>query len=275
MTTFLRQGTATTVKLGEFVDATDGATPESALTIQKADVLLSKNGGAFAAASADQGAANAGAAYDAAAAYDISLDTTDTGTVGPLKISVLKSGALPVSQTFFVMPAVAYDYLFGTSPFSISYAGTAQSAGAQQLELAAADAGFPGDIIEIVSATTGAGQQNVLESLVSGDNWNLANAWDTTPTGTITYRRYPGTAGLTTTDIVTAIFARAFDATKMSGLTFAQLIGIIASVLAGAVTGLPNAPVIKNIGGTVTAVSGTTDSNGNRSGLTVDGSAIE
>ena len=41
---YLKQSTAATLALGPFVDATDGVTAETGLTISQADVRLSKNG---------------------------------------------------------------------------------------------------------------------------------------------------------------------------------------------------------------------------------------
>ena len=43
--TWLKQNTAITIKLGPFVDEDDGKTAETGLTIEQADVRLSKNGG--------------------------------------------------------------------------------------------------------------------------------------------------------------------------------------------------------------------------------------
>jgi hypothetical protein len=108
---WLREGTAATIKLGPFVDSTDGATAETVLTIQKADVRLSKEGGDMAAASADQGASDAGAPHDELGYYDVSLDTTDTGTLGRLKVAVSKFGAMPVWDEFLVIPQEVYDAL--------------------------------------------------------------------------------------------------------------------------------------------------------------------
>ncbi len=107
----LKQSTATTVRMGPFKDAADGVTDEGSLTIQKADVRLSKGRGDFAAASQDQGASNAGAAYDENGHYIIELDTTDTNTLGGLRIYIQESGALPVWDDFIVMSANAYDAL--------------------------------------------------------------------------------------------------------------------------------------------------------------------
>lgn len=108
---WLKQSTAVTVKMGPFSDSTDGNTAETGLTIQKANVRLSKNGGDIAAANADQGVADAGAAYDETSNYDISLDTTDTNTLGALKVAIHMSGALYVEKTFMVVPANVYDAL--------------------------------------------------------------------------------------------------------------------------------------------------------------------
>lgn len=105
---FLKEGTAATIKLGPFVDDSDGKTAETGLTIKKANVRLSKNGGDMAAASADQGTSDAGAAHDELGYYDISLDADDTDTPGRLRVMATMSGALPVWQDFIVLPALVY-----------------------------------------------------------------------------------------------------------------------------------------------------------------------
>jgi len=106
---YLRQSTAVTVKVGPFVDETDGKTAETALTISQTDVRLSKNGGDF----AQKNDAN-GAVHDENGYYDILLDATDTGTAGRLLLAINKSGALPVWQEFTILPAHIYDWLFGS-----------------------------------------------------------------------------------------------------------------------------------------------------------------
>jgi hypothetical protein len=106
MTVWLKQSTAATVKLGPFVDDTDGKTAETALTISQADIRLSKNGGAFAQTN------NAtGATHDENGYYGIPLDTTDTGTLGRLRVAVNETGALPVWQDFMIVPANVYEAL--------------------------------------------------------------------------------------------------------------------------------------------------------------------
>jgi hypothetical protein len=112
---FLRQSTAVTLKFGPCVDSANGNDDETSLTIQKADIRLSKNGGNMAAANADQGAADAGAAHDEIGYYDISLDTTDTNTIGRLDVMLHKTGSLHVWRTYHVIEEAIYDALFAAS----------------------------------------------------------------------------------------------------------------------------------------------------------------
>lgn len=111
----LKQSTAATIKLGPFVDDTDGKTAETALTIGQADIRLSKNGGDIAQTN------NAtGATHDELGYYDIPLDTTDTGTLGRLRVLVSKAGALPVWQDFVVVTANVYDSMFSTDKLDVA-----------------------------------------------------------------------------------------------------------------------------------------------------------
>ena len=106
----LKQSTAVTIKLGPFLDATDGVTAETALTLAQADVLISKNFGAFA-----QKNDSSSATHDAAGWYGVPLNTTDTATLGPLQIHVNESGALPVWDQYTVVAATVYDSLVGNT----------------------------------------------------------------------------------------------------------------------------------------------------------------
>ena len=113
----LKQSTAATVKLGPFVDDSDGVTVEDGLTADITKTLsavqLSKNGAALAVTSSLQGVADAGAPYDALGYYNISLDATDTATLGRLKIACNITGALPVWQDCWVVTEAAYNALVG------------------------------------------------------------------------------------------------------------------------------------------------------------------
>jgi len=112
MAQWLKQSTAVTVKMGPFVDSSDGDTEETGLTISQADIRLSKNGGSFA-----QTNNSAGATHDENGIYGVPLDTTDTGTLGRLQVFIHESGALPVWMEFMVVPANVWDALFGGTDY--------------------------------------------------------------------------------------------------------------------------------------------------------------
>ncbi len=106
----LRQSTAVDIGIGPFVDATDGVTAETALTISQADVRLKKNNGAWA-----QVNDNTSATHEENGWYEKELDATDTNTVGILIVAVNESGALPVWQEYQVVEEAVYDALFAGS----------------------------------------------------------------------------------------------------------------------------------------------------------------
>jgi hypothetical protein len=106
---WLKQSTAVDIPLGPFVDSTDGVTAETALTISQADVRLKKNAGAWA-----QKNQASSATHEENGWYEVSLDTTDTNTLGILKVAVNESGALPVWKEYLVLPANVYDSLLST-----------------------------------------------------------------------------------------------------------------------------------------------------------------
>ncbi len=123
---FLKQNTAVTVKIGPFIDDTDGKTAETALTITQADVRLSKNGGDIA-----QKNESSDCTHDELGIYNCSLDATDTNTLGRLQLWVHKSGALPVWHEFMILPANVYDSLFGSDKLEVDVVqigGVTQSA---------------------------------------------------------------------------------------------------------------------------------------------------
>ena len=118
MAQLLKQSTAFTFQLGPFVDDTDGKTAEESLTIGDTDCFVSKAGGAFAAKSDTTDLTGTG---DARGYYDCVLNTTDTGTLGTLRVHVHVAGALPVWQDFTVVPAAVFDAMVsGTAGFPIN-----------------------------------------------------------------------------------------------------------------------------------------------------------
>jgi hypothetical protein len=112
---YLKQSTAVDVAIGPFLDATDGVTAETALTISQADVRLKKNNGAWA-----QVNDNTSATHEENGWYEKELDATDTNTLGTLIIAVHESGALPVWHEFMVVTANWYDTMFSTDKLDVN-----------------------------------------------------------------------------------------------------------------------------------------------------------
>lgn len=140
----VKQSTGATIPLGPFVDEVDGKSAETGLTISQADVRLSKNGGAFA-----QKNESSASSHMENGIYAVVLDTTDTNTLGRLRIHVHESGALPVWEEVMVLTANTWDTLFGSDRFEVdvkeidSVVAAAQnlSKSAQMIVLGAAEAG--------------------------------------------------------------------------------------------------------------------------------------
>jgi len=109
---WLKQSTSITVRFGPFLDETDAKTAETGLTISQADIRLSKNGGDFAQTN-DAG----GATHDENGWYYLTLDATDTATLGRLNVAVHESGALPCWTEYMILPANVYDSLVSGSDY--------------------------------------------------------------------------------------------------------------------------------------------------------------
>lgn len=116
MSQFLKQSTAAVIPFGPFVDPVDGVTLVtglvSALDHASTGIFLSKNGGAKAIRHATVTATT----YDAHGDYLVTLDATDTGTLGRLRVSFAAAGScLPVWQDFHIVPANIFDSLVSGS----------------------------------------------------------------------------------------------------------------------------------------------------------------
>lgn len=110
MARFLRASTSATVRMGPFVSPSDGVTP---YTSTPGTVYLSKAGGAFAARNDATSIT-----HDRDGYHVVTLNATDTGTVGRLRAEVAGSSSnyLPVWEDFVVLDTSVYDVLFGTAP---------------------------------------------------------------------------------------------------------------------------------------------------------------
>jgi hypothetical protein len=115
MARWLKQSTSVDVPIGPFVDATDGVTAETGLTITQPDIRLKKNGGAWAQKNAAQTLTHEENGY-----YEVTLDATDTNTLGLLRLAVNESGALPVWEDFLVVPANVWDSFFASDLLDVN-----------------------------------------------------------------------------------------------------------------------------------------------------------
>jgi hypothetical protein len=163
---YLRQSTASqSVVIGPFVDSTDGNTEETGLTIANTDIRLSKNGANIV------GKNSGGGTHDELGYYTITLDATDTNTVGRLQLMVHASGALPVYHEFHVVEEAVYDRDYASSATGII--GTSQTGDAFARLGAPAGASIAADIAAIEAQTDDIGAAGAGLTAIP---WN--SAWD-------------------------------------------------------------------------------------------------
>ena len=183
---YLRQSTAVDLPVGPFLDETDGKTAETALTITQPDIRLKKGAANWAQKNAAQTLTHEENGY-----YEVSLDTTDTNTLGLISLAVHESGALPVRQDYLVISAAAYDLMYGTLPQGVIAYGTAQAGASGSIQLASAtsfaDDLVNGAVVAVISGT-GIGQTRTITDWVSStDTATVSPNWTTAPDNTSVY----------------------------------------------------------------------------------------
>lgn len=197
---FLKQSTAATIVLGPFVDDADGKTAETALTIAQADVRLSKNAGAFAQKS-DTGSCS----HMENGNYSCALNTTDTNTLGHLRVSVAESGALPVWRDFLVLPANVYDSLLSTDKLQVHV--DEMTAGIITATAIASDAITAAKVAADVSAE------------IADAVWDEANSAHTTPGSTGESLDTAAAGSASAADIADAVWDEALSGHLTAGST--------------------------------------------------------
>lgn len=136
----LRQSTEVKVRVGSAVDAADGVTPETGLTLGAADQaeLLKHNG----AATVDISAATFAAVTAVDGWYDLTLTASYTDTLGQLTAVVQDSSLMaPIFRDFMVVNANYWDSKYSTDKLEVDMVqcgGSIVAAGA--IPNAAADA---------------------------------------------------------------------------------------------------------------------------------------
>ncbi len=126
MTTILRQSTQIVVRVGPFMDATDGVTPETGITLGAADQAeVLKAAGA---ATVDISAATWAAVTGASGWYDLTLTTSHTDTIGELVVVVQDASVcLPVFARFQIVEEAAYDAIYAASASPATTSGAVGS----------------------------------------------------------------------------------------------------------------------------------------------------
>lgn len=101
----LKQSTEVIVPIGPMVDASDGATLESAISFTSGEVALIKHQGA----SVVNIGGNTYSAHLGGGMYNLTLTASNTDTIGLLSVVAYDAAARPVRQDFMVVPANVYD----------------------------------------------------------------------------------------------------------------------------------------------------------------------
>lgn len=198
----IRQSTAIDVAVGPFLDSTDGVTVESGLTITQPDIRLSKNGAAFAQKSAAQTASHMENGY-----YSVNLSTTDTNTVGTLRLHVNETGGLPVWLEFQVVEEAIYDALYAASATGLLPANVTQFNG--------------------VAATSSSGRPEVNTTHAAGTAWG---------SGAITAASIASNAIADTKIATGAITSAKFAASAINAAAIATDAITAAKIASGAIT---------------------------------------
>lgn len=234
---FLKQSTAVTVKIGAFIDQTDGFTAETGLTISQADVRLSKNGGNM----AQKNDATA-CTHDELGMYDCPLNATDTDTLGILKLNVHESGALPVWHTFMVMPANVYDSLFSTDKLQVDAVEVSgDSTAADNLEAMFDGRGYAGGTIKlgvnVTAINSNASSPGQLEDVLDGASPLDVNVSQLDSSATAAARAAWGFRALITGTAMTGTLTTTSFTTSLSETTNDHYNGRTLTFISGALAG--------------------------------------
>jgi hypothetical protein len=282
MTQLLKQSTSVVIPFGPFVDKTDGVTEEtglvSALDHASTGIKLSKNGGALTIRHASVTAST----YDTYGNYLVTLDTTDTNTLGRLRVQFNETATcLPVWQDFMVVTANIYDSLVGGSDLldvSVTQlAGVAQSL--TDLKDFADDGYDPSTnkvqgvvLTDTVTTYTGnTPQTGDVFPLASTEIADIKAKTDNLPSDPADASVIAGLIDAlpTANENADALLDRANGVE--TGFTLRQALRLVLSTLAGKISGAGTTNVvIRDVNDSKNRLSAIVDSDGNRTSVTKD-----
>lgn len=243
---YLKQSTSVDLPIGPFLDETDGKTAETGLTITQPDIRLKKNAAAWGQKNAAQTLTHEENGF-----YEVTLDATDTGTLGLLRLAVFESGALPVWEDFIVVTANVFDSLFSTDVLDVSVTQVNGSAA-------------PNLVGGRLDASVGAMAAGVITAAAHAAGAIDAAAIAADAIG----------ASELATDAVNEIADALLDRTAgvETGLTVRQALRLIAAANAAKLSGAATTTItIRNaVADSKDRIVATVDSDGNRSAITYD-----
>ena len=284
----LRQSTSIDIRIGPFVDVTDGATPETGITLGAADQaeVLKENGAATVAM-----AGAFVAITDADGWYDYTVASGDVDTVGEIVFVVQDvSVCLPVYVRAFVVEEAVYDALYdatsagplqGTTPgntLDVSATGeagidwanigsptTVQNLSGTNIDVDQVIASVSGAVGSVTGAvgsvtaavTVGTINANVITATsIAAAAMNGKGDWNIDKTG---YR-------LSATGVDDVL-----DEVYEGWTTLRQFLRVAASALFGKLAGAATTSVtIRDEADTKNRIAATVDSDGNRTAVTLD-----
>lgn len=258
----LKQSTATTLLLGQFLDETDGKTAETGLTISQADVLLWKEGGTTLA----QKNESTSCTHRSHGLYTCPVDTTDTNTLGVLSVSVIESGALPIRQDYKVITAEEWNAKYSTTgdlpTRGVIDRGTAQSATGTTLVLRSAavfaDDTVIGATLAVYGSTQAYWQTRTVTDYVLSTDTATVDTWTVTPSGTITYVLFAGPPASAT--LIPAVNATQFAGqtiTAAAGVTLPSSVASPTNITAGTITTATNVTTVNGLAANVITAAAT------------------
>jgi len=286
---FLKQSTAVTLKIGPFLDETNGKDAETALTLSQADVRLSKNGGDIA-----QKNEATSCTHDELGVYGCPIDATDTNTLGRLQLWVHESGALPVWHEYMVITANEYDSICSTDykEVDVLQVGGATQSATDLKDFA--DTGYDPTahkVQGVVLTDTATAITNTVNLSAASEAQIDAIETDTNEIqGKLPTNNLMGSSVktdkddeidaikaitdlLTLANIADAVLDEAVDTNNPAAAnSLREVINVMSAILAGKSSGGgTNTLTFRNLGDTKNRQTETVDADGNRTAVTPDG----
>jgi hypothetical protein len=244
----LKQSTGVVVRVGPVMDYQDGVTPVTTLSLSTADQAeLLKAAGA---ATVDISGRTFAAVTGVDGYYDLTLTTSDTGTLGDLTIVIQDASlCVPVSVRCEVVDADFYDVKYGTSSMPASVTDVQSGAYANvrsALGMASADLDTQLDALPTAAEIRAEVDSNStqLAAIVS----DIAALNDPTAAS-----------------VASAVWATVCE--SQGSYTAQQILSVVLAVLAGRTT--DNGATLYSPDGASARVAATIDENANRTSMTL------